>query len=71
MEDYCFSVIKWGVDFEMKVYIDEKIVVEDLKFGFCDVIVMIGFCVWEFNFFIGILDFFGVIFIYEYMKVVL
>ncbi|MGB3621315.1 MAG: hypothetical protein WBA20_08225, partial [Ketobacter sp.] len=30
MEDYRLSAIKWGVDFEMKVYTDEKIAAEDL-----------------------------------------
>ena len=71
MEDYRLSAIKWGVDFEMKVYTDEKIAAEDLKSGSCDATAMTGLRAREFNSFTGTLDSLGAIPTHEHMKVVL
>ncbi|MAR90001.1 MAG: hypothetical protein CML06_03845 [Pseudomonadales bacterium] len=71
MEDYRLEAIKWGIDFEMKVYTDEKIAAEDLKSGACDVAEITGLRAREFNSFTGTLDSIGAIPTEEHMRTVL
>src|SRR5690554_7658286 len=42
MRDYRTAALAWGVDFDLKVYTDEKIALEDLKAGQCDAAAITG-----------------------------
>lgn len=71
MEDYRLEATKWGVDFEMKAYTDEKIATEDFKAGVCDAVGITGLRGRAFNAFTGTLDSIGAIPTDEHMKTVL
>lgn len=59
MKDYSIEAKKWGVNFDLKPYTDEKIAAEDLKAGQCDGVVMTGMRGRQFNPFTGSLDSIG------------
>lgn|SRR5690554_1578754 len=42
MRDYKMSAISWNVDFDLKVYTDEKIAIDDFKAQQCDAVLMTG-----------------------------
>ncbi|OUS26296.1 hypothetical protein A9Q99_18890 [Gammaproteobacteria bacterium 45_16_T64] len=68
MEDYRLEAMKWGVDFTLKAYTDEKIAAEDLKSGKCDAAGITGIRGRSFNSFTGTLDSLGSIPTYDHMK---
>ncbi|OUS27063.1 hypothetical protein A9Q99_17840 [Gammaproteobacteria bacterium 45_16_T64] len=69
--DYQAAALNWGVKLELKPYMNEKIVTEELKAGVCDVANMTGMQARSFNKFTGTLDSPGAIPTYDHLKVVL
>ncbi|MFZ5724722.1 MAG: putative solute-binding protein [Pseudomonadota bacterium] len=59
MKDYKLAALKWGVEIELKPYVDEKIAAEDLKAGQCDAAVITGIRGRAFNAYTGSLDSIG------------
>ena len=68
MKDYRTAALNWGIDFNLKVYTDEKIAAEDLKAGQCDAAAITGIRARQFNQYTGSLDSVGSIPTYEHMK---
>jgi len=56
MRDYRTAALAWGVDFDLKVYTDEKIALEDLKAGQCDAAAITGIRARSLNTYTGSLD---------------
>ena len=56
MRDYRTAALAWGVDFDLKVYTDEKIAMEDLKAGQCDSAAITGIRARSLNAYTGSLD---------------
>ena len=71
LQDYQAAALNWGVKLKLKPYMNEKIVIEELKTGACDLANMTGMQVRQFNKFTGTLDSPGAIPDYEHLKVVL
>ena len=71
MEDYRLEAMKWGVDFNLKAYTDEKIASEDFKADKCDAVGMTGMRGRSFNPFTGTIDSIGSIPTYDHLKVVM
>jgi len=71
LKDYQAEALNWGVKLELKLYMNEKIVVEELKAGVCDLANMTGMQARQFNTFTGTLDSPGSIPDYEHLKIVL
>ena len=69
--DYQAAALNWGVKLELKPYMNEKIVTEELKAGICDIANMTGMQARSFNKFTGTLDSPGSIPTYEHLKIVL
>ena len=69
--DYQAAALNWGVKLELKPYMNEKIVTEELKAGVCDVANMTGMQARSFNKFTGTLDSPGAIPTYDHLKIVL
>lgn len=59
MKDYKVAAMRWGMDFELKPYTDEKIAAEDFKAGQCDAVLMTGIRGRLFNTYTGSLDSIG------------
>jgi hypothetical protein len=68
MTDYKTAALNWGVDFDLKVYTDEKIAAEDLKAGQCDAATITGIRARAFNQYVGSLDSVGSLPTYEHVK---
>lgn len=68
MKDYRLAAAKWGANFELRAYTDEKIASEDFKAGQCDAVVMTGLRGRQFNAFTGSLDAIGALPSYEAQK---
>ena len=71
MEDYRLEAMKWGVDFTLKAYTDEKIASEDFKAKHCDAVSLTGLRGRNFNAFTGTLDSIGSIPTYQHMRITL
>lgn len=71
LTDYQAAALNWGVKLELKPYMNENIVVEELKSGVCDVANMTGMQARSFNKFTGTLDSPGSIPDYEHLKTVI
>jgi len=71
LRDYQAEALNWGVKLKLKSYMNEKIVVEELKAGECDLANMTGMQARQFNKFTGTLDALGVIPDYKHLKMVL
>ena len=56
MQDYAVVAKSWDVDFKLKAYTDEALVVKDLKSGKCDAAAISGIRAREFNNFTGSID---------------
>src|SRR5690606_577746 len=56
MRDYRTAAVAWGVEFDLKVYTDEKIATEDLKAGQCDAAAITGIRGRQLNAYTGSLD---------------
>lgn len=55
-KDYQLEAIKWGADIEIRYYMNENVVVEELKSGVCDLANMSSIAARNFNKFTGTLD---------------
>ncbi|ARU57612.1 TRAP transporter solute binding subunit [Oleiphilus messinensis] len=55
------TALKWGVNFELSAYTDEKIAAEDFKAAQCDAVLLTGTRAREFNKFTGSLEALGAI----------
>lgn len=71
MQEYRLEAMKWGVDFEIKPFTDEKIAAEEFKAGTCDAVAITGLRGRSFNSFTGTLDSIGSIPDYDQLRVVL
>lgn len=71
LSDYQAEALNWGVKIELKPYMNENIVVEELKAGVCDVANMTGMQARSFNKFTGTLDSPGAIPTYDHLKTVI
>jgi len=71
MKDYKIAALDWGVDFQLKPYISEKIAAADFKSGRCDAVSFTGIQSRQFNLFSGSLDAMGALPSYEHLKVVI
>ncbi len=71
LKDYQAEALNWGVKLKLKAYMNEKIVVEELKAGECDLANMTGMQARQFNKFTGTLDALGAIPDYKHLKMVL
>ena len=71
LRDYQAEALNWGVKLKLKSYMNEKIVVEELKAGECDLANMTGMQARQFNKFTGTLDALGAIPDYKHLKMVL
>jgi len=69
--DYQAAALNWGVKLELKSYMNEKIVTEELKAGVCDLANVTGMQARNFNKFTGTLGSPGSIPTYEHLKLVL
>lgn len=70
LADYQAAALNWGVKIELKPYMNENIVVEELKAGVCDIANMTGMQARSFNKFTGTLDSPGAIPTYDHLKMV-
>ena len=71
MRDYRTAALAWGVDFDLKVYTDEKIATEDLKAGQCDAAAITGIRGRSLNTYTGSLDSVGALPSYQHVKQVI
>lgn len=71
LKDYQTEALNWGVKLKLKSYMNEKVVVEELKAGECDLANMTGMQARQFNKFTGTLDALGAIPDYKHLKMVL
>ena len=69
--DYQAAALNWGVKLKLKTYVSEKIAVEELKAGACDIANMTSINALSFNRFTGSLDAPGGIPTYDHLRVVL
>ncbi|PIE40916.1 MAG: hypothetical protein CSA49_06040 [Gammaproteobacteria bacterium] len=69
--DYQAAALNWGVKLELKPYMNENIVVEELKAGVCDLANITGMQARNFNKFTGTLDSPGGIPTYDHLKTVI
>lgn len=70
-KDYQFIARTWGVQIELKAYLDEKIAAEDFKAGQCDGVAITGLRARQFNQFTGTIDAIGAIPDYTVMRKVI
>ena len=71
MKDYKIAALEWGVDFQLKPYINEKKAAADFKSGRCDAVSFTGIQSRQFNLFSGSLDAMGALPSYDHLKVVI
>jgi len=69
MKDYKIAAMDWGVDFQLKPYLNEKAVAVDFKSGLCDASSFTGIQSRQFNAFTGTLDAMGALPSYEHLKI--
>lgn len=69
--DYQAAALNWGAKIEIKPYMSEKVVVEELKTGACDMANMSSISARSFNKFTGTLDAPAAIPTYDHLKMVL
>jgi len=70
MKDYKIAAIAWGIDFQLRPYINEKQAAVDFKSGFCDAVSFTGIQSRQFNVFSGSLDAMGALPSYEHLKTI-
>lgn len=68
MKDYRTEALKWGVDFDMKPYTDEKTAAEDFKAGKCHAVLMTGTRGRSFHKFAGTLEAMGALPDYKLLR---
>jgi len=59
--DYLLEARKWGINAEIKAYVDERVAAEDLKAGQCDGVAITTLRAKQFNHFVGSLDSVGAV----------
>lgn len=59
MKDFALAARGWGVDLELKAFVDERIASEDFKAGQCDAALLTGIRARAFNPFAGSVDAIG------------
>lgn len=69
--DYQTAALNWGVKLELKSYVSDKIVVEELKSGICDIANMPSLQARSFNKFTGTLDAPAAMPTYEHLRTVI
>lgn len=69
--DYQTAALNWGVKLTLKPYMNEKVVVEELKAGICDVANMTSMQARNFNKFTGTLDAPAAIPTYDHFRMIL
>lgn len=69
--DYKTAAMNWGVNLKLKSYMNEKIVVEELKAGQCDIANMTSIQALKFNKFSGSFDAPGAMPTYDHLKMVM
>ena len=69
LSDYQAAALNWGVKIELKPYMNENVVIEELKAGVCDMANMTGIQARNFNKFTGALDSPGSIPSYDHLKI--
>jgi len=69
--DYKTQALGWGVDLTLKTYMNERVAMEELKAGVCDIANMTSIQARNFNRFTGTLDAPGAMPTYEHLKIVL
>ena len=70
-KDYQFIARTWGVQIELKAYLDERIAADDFKAGQCDGVAITGLRARQFNTFTGTIDAVGAIPDYTAMRKVI
>ncbi|WP_022956263.1 putative solute-binding protein [Perlucidibaca piscinae] len=55
-KDYLLEGRKWGINAELRAYVDERVAAEDLKAGLCDAAAITTLRTKQFNHFVGSLD---------------
>lgn len=70
MKDYRVAALSWGVEFELKPYLDEKTAAEDLKAGKCHAALLTGTRARAFNRFAGTVEALGAVRSYKEMTTV-
>ncbi len=71
LQDYQTAALNWGVKLTLKPYMNEKVVVEELKAGVCDVANMTSMQARNFNKFTGTLDAPAAMPTYDHLRMVL
>ncbi len=71
LQDYQTAALNWGVKLTLKPYMNEKVAVEELKAGVCDVVNVTSMQARSFNKFTGTLDAPAAIPTYNHFRVVL
>lgn len=71
MHDYKAMALVWGVDLQLKPYINERVAAEDFKSGLCDAVIFTGIRSRQFNAFSGSLDAIGALTSYQHLKSVI
>ncbi len=71
MTDYKIAALSWGVDFQLKPYVNEKKAAADFKSGVCDAVSFTGTQSRQFNIFSGSLDAMGGIPSYQHLKTII
>lgn len=71
IKDYKAAALAWGVELELKPYINERVAAEDFKSGLCDAVSFTGIRARQFNPFTGSLDAIGAMPSYEHLKSVI
>ncbi len=69
--DYLLEARKWGINAEIKAYVDERVAAEDLKAGQCDGVAITTLRTKQFNHFVGSLDAVGAVPDNAHMRAVL
>ncbi len=71
MKDYKIAALNWGVEFQLKPYLNENNAAADFKSGLCDSVSFTGIQSRQFNAFTGSLDAMGALPSYDHLKTVI
>jgi len=71
MKDYKIAAMAWGVEFQLRPYVNEKQAAADFKSGHCDAVSFTGIQGREFNAFSGSLDAMGALPSYYHLKIII
>ncbi|NOR71948.1 MAG: hypothetical protein GQ532_20065, partial [Methylomarinum sp.] len=71
MTDYKIAAMAWGVDFQLRPYVNETLAAADFKSGDCDAVSFTGIQSRQFNIFSGSLDAMGALPSYDHLKIII